>query len=572
MPALPKVVSDGPTHESPSLGKPWGAVEDLAGVPGAVGRRDGADAWLRADERAPGKGYDVLAGGGAAADEALRDQDAVAVTDAEDALVEESVVQRAQAESVVDLVGPVERPPAHVRGLQPDRHRADAPVVAAEGALVLVRRQHQLPHPPVTLSARRREPPGLHCLQLQADSSAKFLMEWGREVQVEEHPRHPAEQRRLPLERHPQCPRAGRGSKSSSTTCGFLFQVKRPSLRRFIPYRLVIMGASGGLMNGMGVLVHKRNFVGAAVVAALLIGGQAQAQSVSGREGSDTLRLAPGRKVFDRHGFYELELPAGVKKFTVVVVGGGGGGGGGGVYSANYGTGGGGGGGGAAGIAGCTVDRRQRDIGKIGVRVGGGGAGGWQGGASWKPGPNETDTRPAPGGGGGGGAKSAVFVDVDGKGASTLAALAGGGGGGGGGGGFERGVGPRTGWDGGHGEGGGGGPRDHGGVGGQGGAATWDDGKGREVGGKGGAGGGYLCAKLGGKNGWGFDISDVGAVSGMAGNGSKLTAGNAGERGTFPTLPADIPAQVGQGAAGGSGGEHNTGGTNGGTGYVVITW
>jgi hypothetical protein len=58
-----------------------------------VGRGDGAGAWLGADERAAGECCDVVAGGGAAAGEVLGDQDAVAVTDAEDAFVEELVVQ-----------------------------------------------------------------------------------------------------------------------------------------------------------------------------------------------------------------------------------------------------------------------------------------------------------------------------------------------------------------------------------------------------------------------------------------------------------------------------------------------
>ena len=52
-------------------------MKDLAGVPGAMDRRDGTGTRLRSDERAAGERYDVLAGGGAVADEALRDQDAV---------------------------------------------------------------------------------------------------------------------------------------------------------------------------------------------------------------------------------------------------------------------------------------------------------------------------------------------------------------------------------------------------------------------------------------------------------------------------------------------------------------
>jgi hypothetical protein len=68
-------------------------VEDLAGVPVAVGGRDRAGTRLGADERMAGERYDVLAGSGAVAHETLRHQDAAPVADTEDALVEEPVVQ-----------------------------------------------------------------------------------------------------------------------------------------------------------------------------------------------------------------------------------------------------------------------------------------------------------------------------------------------------------------------------------------------------------------------------------------------------------------------------------------------
>jgi hypothetical protein len=61
----------------------------------------------------------VVAGGRAAADELLRDQNAVAVAYAEDTLVEELVVQRAQAQSVVDVVRTVERPTGNARTAPP---------------------------------------------------------------------------------------------------------------------------------------------------------------------------------------------------------------------------------------------------------------------------------------------------------------------------------------------------------------------------------------------------------------------------------------------------------------------
>jgi hypothetical protein len=109
---------------------------------------------LRADEGAAREGYDVLTRRGAVPDEVLRDEDAVAVADTEGALVEELVVQRTQAEAVVDVIRAAERPPAHVRGLQTDRHRPKPPVVSAEGALVLVGRQYKFPHSPVPPSPR----------------------------------------------------------------------------------------------------------------------------------------------------------------------------------------------------------------------------------------------------------------------------------------------------------------------------------------------------------------------------------------------------------------------------------
>lgn len=89
------------------------AVEDLAGVPGAVVGCDWVYAWLRADERTARERDDVLAGGGAVADELLGDEYAVAVVDSEGALVEELVVQGAETQPVVDVVRSSEDPPDH---------------------------------------------------------------------------------------------------------------------------------------------------------------------------------------------------------------------------------------------------------------------------------------------------------------------------------------------------------------------------------------------------------------------------------------------------------------------------
>jgi hypothetical protein len=110
---------------------------------------DRAGARLWTDERAVRERDHMLAGRSTVPYEMLGDQDAVALSDAEDSLVEQLVVQRAQTQAVVDVVRAVERSPAHMRGLQPDRHGPDPPVIAAEGAAVLVGSQHQLPHPPI---------------------------------------------------------------------------------------------------------------------------------------------------------------------------------------------------------------------------------------------------------------------------------------------------------------------------------------------------------------------------------------------------------------------------------------
>lgn len=161
-------------------------MEDLAGVPGAVVGCDRAYAWLWADERTARERGDVLAGGGAVADEVLGDEYAVAGVDSENALVQELVVQRAEAQPVVDVVRSAECPPAHVCGFQSDRNRADPAVVAAEGAPVLVGGEDQFAHASAPLSARGHEVPGLRRLQLQADGFTQLAVERGRKVQIEQ--------------------------------------------------------------------------------------------------------------------------------------------------------------------------------------------------------------------------------------------------------------------------------------------------------------------------------------------------------------------------------------------------
>jgi hypothetical protein len=57
----------------------------------------------------------------AAADEVLADRDLVLICDAEHALVEKLVMDRAQAQAVVDVVRAAVGPPPHMRGFEARR-------------------------------------------------------------------------------------------------------------------------------------------------------------------------------------------------------------------------------------------------------------------------------------------------------------------------------------------------------------------------------------------------------------------------------------------------------------------
>ena len=82
-------------------------AEDLAPVPGDVlGLRRGVERLGRGG-RAVAEGEDLGSGAGGAGDEVARDGDVPVFGDAEDALVEELVVQAAEADAVVDGVGAV---------------------------------------------------------------------------------------------------------------------------------------------------------------------------------------------------------------------------------------------------------------------------------------------------------------------------------------------------------------------------------------------------------------------------------------------------------------------------------
>src|SRR5690606_5239778 len=93
-----------PGRSDARRGGTWRALEDLLHVPGAVVGCHGDRSRLRADQLTSGERQHLLPGRGAVSHEALGDQYPVAVADPQDALVEELVVQGAEAESVVEIV------------------------------------------------------------------------------------------------------------------------------------------------------------------------------------------------------------------------------------------------------------------------------------------------------------------------------------------------------------------------------------------------------------------------------------------------------------------------------------
>src|SRR5690606_6583479 len=113
-----------------------GGAEDLAGMPGDVVGFDHVEARLGSTGGAAGEGEDHLAGGLRTAYVASRDGDGAVRGQAEDALVEQFVVDRAEAEPVGQVVGAVERPPADMGGVETDRGAVQPTVVRAERAAV----------------------------------------------------------------------------------------------------------------------------------------------------------------------------------------------------------------------------------------------------------------------------------------------------------------------------------------------------------------------------------------------------------------------------------------------------
>jgi hypothetical protein len=94
---------------------------------------------------------------------------------------------------------------------QPDWHRADPAVVAAEGAPVLVGRQHQLTHAPVPLPPYCRKPLGLRRLQFQPGGFAQLTVERGRKVSIKQQLHYLLEQFRFASQGGPQFRRESPG-------------------------------------------------------------------------------------------------------------------------------------------------------------------------------------------------------------------------------------------------------------------------------------------------------------------------------------------------------------------------
>lgn len=170
------------------------AFEDLDGVPVDV---DDIDRWLtRPDrqERLAGERVDgapCLAG----RDIQRRDRDQKVRAEAEDAAVEQGMMQRAQCDCVGHVVGAVLAVPSHVRGLDGDRVAAEPAVEPAHRALVGVRAQDLLGEPRCARPASSSFP-ALGCLehwQVKTDRGTDHLAEHGREVLVQQQPRRGGE-------------------------------------------------------------------------------------------------------------------------------------------------------------------------------------------------------------------------------------------------------------------------------------------------------------------------------------------------------------------------------------------
>lgn len=133
-------------------GNPSWRSEHLTQVPADV-----LSAWrwlpeLRLEERLADEPEHQLLCSATASNEVCRDGNLVVVTHTQDAAVEEFVMEAAEAQPVLHRVRTLEGPPTQMGGVESDGFGAEAPVVAAHRALVLVGDEHQLTESGVTPS------------------------------------------------------------------------------------------------------------------------------------------------------------------------------------------------------------------------------------------------------------------------------------------------------------------------------------------------------------------------------------------------------------------------------------
>jgi hypothetical protein len=99
---------------------------------------------LGLEQRLSGQAEDQHLSGGAAPHEASRHRNPVLGIDADHSPVQELVMDAAQAKSVVHGVRSLERPPANMRGIEPDSFGSQSTVITAHRTAVLVRNQDAL--------------------------------------------------------------------------------------------------------------------------------------------------------------------------------------------------------------------------------------------------------------------------------------------------------------------------------------------------------------------------------------------------------------------------------------------
>lgn len=132
--------------------------------------------------------------------EAGRDGNAVVITDPDDSTIQQLVMEGAEAQRVVDGVGPVERPPTDVSGVEAYCLGAKAAVVAAHCTPVLVGHEDGITKLRVTSALRcgmLRDRLHLGNIQAEPDYRADLGVQRLGEVGVEQEPRGRGQETRI---------------------------------------------------------------------------------------------------------------------------------------------------------------------------------------------------------------------------------------------------------------------------------------------------------------------------------------------------------------------------------------